>query len=235
MKKVIITEAQLKSIVREAALTNTRGPLTGQTQQQQSQTSQDKIDWLARLRDFIAKRGFGVQQKEPASMISDNALSQICKWETAHEFGYQMAPKDLYGYYGRDNRSGKKTYGYGLLYHPNGKQFMQDVKQVWTQPELEELFKQKILNEVQYVLNWAQKNGITLGQGQLDAMVSAVYNFGRQGFINRGIPRLIAQDPDNPQIPQLWAHLSDSQVRRPGLKKRREVEANWYQSDIQQA
>jgi len=170
--------------------------------------------------------------KQQATDISQNAISQICKWETRKDFGYQMQPKDLQGYY--VNGENIKTYGYGLRVHPNGK-YMQDVKSVWTQPELEKLFKDKIEAEKNWVINWATKNGVTLGQGQLDAMVSAVYNYGRTGFLKTGVPALIAQNPNNPEIPEKWAHLSDARAKKfPGLVTRRAEEANWYQTDIQQ-
>lgn len=170
--------------------------------------------------------------KKTATAISDTALSQICKWETLRNFGYKMSQKDLQGYH--VNGESKKTYGYGLRTHPNGK-FMEDVKQVWTQPELEKLFKEKINKETQWVLNWAAKNGVELGQGQLDAMVSAVYNYGRTGFLKTGIPAMIAQNPDNPEIPQVWAAASDHRKKMGGLHSRRRAEAEWYQKDIQQA
>jgi GH24 family phage-related lysozyme (muramidase) len=171
------------------------------------------------------------EQAKPATTVSENAISQICKWETRKDFGYQMQPKDLNGYFVRGEN--KKTYGYGLRTHPNG-QYMQDVKAVWTQPELEQLFKQKIGIETNWVLNWANKNNVQLGQGQLDAMVSAVYNYGRTGFLKTGMPALIAQNPNNPAIPQRWAHLSDARAAKyPGLVTRRAEEANWYQNDIQ--
>ena len=172
------------------------------------------------------------QQAGPATEVSKDAISQICKWETKKDFGYQMQPKDLQGYYVKGENI--KTYGYGLRVHPNGK-YMQDIKAVWTQPELEKLFKEKIEKEKAWVLNWANKNNVTLGQGQLDAMVSAVYNYGRTGFLKTGVPALIAQNPNNPAIPEKWAHLSDARAKKyPGLATRRAEEANWYQTDISQ-
>ena len=172
------------------------------------------------------------QQAGPATEVSKDAISQICKWETRKDFGYQMQPKDLKGYYVKGENI--KTYGYGLRVHPNGK-YMQDINAVWTQPELEKLFKEKIEKEKAWVLNWANKNNVTLGQGQLDAMVSAVYNYGRTGFLKTGVPALIAQNPNNPAIPEKWAHLSDARAKKfPGLATRRAEEANWYQTDISQ-
>ena len=172
------------------------------------------------------------QQAGPATEVSKDAISQICKWETRKDFGYQMQPKDLKGYYVKGENI--KTYGYGLRVHPNGK-YRQDIKAVWTQPELEKLFKEKIEKEKAWVLNWANKNNVTLGQGQLDAMVSAVYNYGRTGFLKTGVPALIAQNPNNPAIPEKWAHLSAARAKKfPGLATRRAEEANWYQTDISQ-
>lgn len=165
-----------------------------------------------------------------ASDVSQNAISQICKWETTKDFGYQMRPKDLNGYCVKGENI--KTYGYGLRVHPNGK-YMQDVKAIWTQPELEKLFKEKVEAEKNWVINWASKNGVTLGQGQLDAMVSAVYNYGRSGFLKTGVPAMIAQNPNNPAIPQRWAHLADAKAKKyPGLVSRRAEEASWYNTDI---
>ena len=169
--------------------------------------------------------------KQQATDVSEAAISQICKWETRKDFGYQMQPKDLQGYYLKGENI--KTYGYGLRVHPNG-QYMQNIKAVWTQPELEKLFKEKIEKEKEWVMNWARKNNVTLGQGQLDAMVSAVYNYGRTGFMKTGMPAMIAQNPNNPEIPEKWAHLSDARAKRfPGLVTRRAEEANWYQNDVQ--
>ena len=170
------------------------------------------------------------QTAQQATDVSQNAISQICKWETRKDFGYQMQPKDLNGYYVKGENV--KTYGYGLRTHPNG-QLMQNVKAVWTQLELENLFKEKIEVEKNWVINWASKNGVTLGQGQLDAMVSAVYNYGRNGFLKTGVPAMIAQNPNNPAIPQRWAHLADAKAKKyPGLVSRRAEEASWYNTDI---
>lgn len=173
------------------------------------------------------------KQVEKATEISDAALSKICWWETRHDFGYQMKPKDLEGYYVKGET--KKTYGYGLRSHPNG-QDMEKVKSVYTQNELEQLFKQKISNETNWVLKWAENNGVTLGQGQLDAFVSAVYNYGRNGFLRTGIPAMIAENPDNPKIAETWSHLADARAAKyPGLVGRRQTEAQWYDSDTKKS
>lgn len=178
-------------------------------------------------------QGYVRRQKEKATEISSNALSKICFWETRHDFGYQMQPKDLQGYYVKGET--KKTYGYGLRSHPNG-QDMEKVKAVYSQNELEQLFKQKIANETNWVLKWAKEHNVTLGQGQLDAFVSAVYNYGRSGFLRTGIPAMIAENPDNPKIADTWSHLSDAKAAKyPGLVGRRQQEAQWYDSDTKKS
>lgn len=169
--------------------------------------------------------------KKTVTNVSERGISEICQFETGKKFGYKMTPKDLNGYDNKD-AGGKKTYGYGLLYHPSGKKFMQDVKQVWTQPELEELFKETLAKKARKIVKWAESHDIVLGQGQMDAMVSAVYNFG-EGFLNKNICKVIADDPNDPKIPEMWAHLSDAQGKKyPGLLTRRRCEASWYKEDI---
>ena len=255
--KVILTEEQLKRVVSEEIATNqamvnprmvyawimrqlSMGNISTEEAIQYPEKFSGRIREVLKnaIGRFLNKNKQVTDQmqadaekaKTPATDISKNAISQICKWETRKDFGYTMQPKDLQGYYVRGENV--KTYGYGLRTHPNG-QYMQNIKPVWTQPELEQLFKQKIANETNWVINWANKNGVTLGQGQLDAMVSAVYNYGRTGFLKTGMPALIAQNPDNPAIPEKWAHLSDARAAKyPGLVSRRAEEANWYQMDL---
>ena len=170
-------------------------------------------------------------QKQAATTVSEDGIKAICKFETGKDFGYKMAAKDLHGYNNGD-AGGKRTYGYGLLFHPNGKSYMQDIKAVWTQPELEKLFAQSVENRSNKIAKWAADNNIILGQNQFDAMTSALYNFGNK-FLNFDICKMIAQNPDNPQIPEIWAHLSDGQGKKyPGLLTRRNEEASWYLKDI---
>lgn len=266
--KVIVTEEQIKRIIREEAaaqeitdqLSNETNPNTilntlataiksgglspltlpfilKNLLTQNPQGEQQRQGILQRLLGLYNNNGQentenmeNRQKGITATDVSNNALSQICRWETSHDFGYKMPPKHLQGYYHRGEA--KKTYGYGLKTHPNGK-WMEDIKQIWTQPELEAIFREKIEKEAEWVLNWANKNGVKLGQGQLDAMVSAVYNYGRSGFLKTGVPTMIAQNPDNPSIPEKWSHLSDARAKKyPGLVSRRTEEANWYKSDI---
>ena len=40
---------------------------------------------------------------------------------------------------------------------------------------------------------------------------------------------MIAKNPNDPAIKNIWAHLSDAQAKKyPGIIKRRQAEANWY-------
>jgi len=158
--------------------------------------------------------------------ISDGMINFICQYETGHKFGYTMTPKDLNGYDLHD-AGGHKTYGYGLLYHPSGK-YMDSIKKVWSQKELEGLFLEHAKLTSNKIDNWAKTNKVTLNQNQKDAIVSGCYNFGL-GFLNKQICKLIAANPNNPTIRNTWAHLSDIQGKKyPGLIKRRQAEARWY-------
>lgn len=258
--KVILTEEQLKSVVSEEIAGNqaTVNPRLAYAwvMKQLSMGNislEDAIHYperfTGRVREYLRNAINGLvnknqqvtnqmqadaqKQATPATQVSNSAISKICWWETRHDFGYQMQPKDLQGYYVKGET--KKTYGYGLRTHPNGKN-MEDVKPVYTQAELENLFKQKIAKETSWVLDWANKNGVNLSQGQLDAFVSAVYNYGRTGFLRTGIPAMIAENQNNPAIPETWAHLADARAKKfPGLVARREEEAKWYQSNIPSA
>ena len=159
--------------------------------------------------------------------ISDGMINFICQYETDHKFGYTMTSKDLNGYDLKDAK-GHKTYGYGLLYHPVNQKFMDSIKQTWTQKELEELFLEHVKIISKKIDAWATKNKVKLNQNQKDAIASACYNFG-YGFLNKQICKLIIANPNNPNIRNTWAHLSDVQGKKyPGLIKRRQAEARWY-------
>ena len=158
--------------------------------------------------------------------ISDGMINFICKYETGKKFGYTMTSKDLNGYDLHDAK-GHKTYGYGLLCHPNGK-YMDTIKQTWTQKELEGLFLDHAKKTSQKIDNWAITNNVKLNQNQKDAIASACYNFG-MGFLNKQICKMIIANPNNPAIRNTWSHLSDAQGKKyPGLIKRRQAEAKWY-------
>lgn len=159
--------------------------------------------------------------------LSDGMLNFICQYETGKKFGYTMTTKDLNGYDLRD-AGGHKTYGYGLLYHPTTQKFMDTIKKVWTQKELEELFMVHAQQASSKIDNWAKANKVILNQNQKDAIASACYNFGF-GFLQKQICKIIAANPNNPAIRNTWSHLSDVQGKKyPGLIKRRQAEARWY-------
>lgn len=160
-----------------------------------------------------------------ASGVSQEMFNAICHFETGHNYGYQMTPKDLNGY-GHDQ--GHKTYGYGLLTHPNGK-YMDQVKPRWTQRELEALFVTHVQQFTSKVRNWASKNGLQLAQNQIDAITCAVFNFG-PGFLTMSkykVCQMIANHAPMQSIWSIWSTLSDHRGLA-GLKKRRRWEANWY-------
>ena len=158
--------------------------------------------------------------------ISQGMINFICQWETGKKFGYTMTTKDLNGYDLHD-AGGHRTYGYGLLMHPSGK-YMDSIKKVWSQKELEELFLEHAKLTSKKIDTWASNNKVTLNQNQKDAIASGCYNFG-MGFLNKQICKLIAANPNNPVIRNTWAHLSDVQGKKyPGLIKRRQAEARWY-------
>ena len=158
--------------------------------------------------------------------ISQGMINFICQYETGKSFGYKMSGKDLTGYDLKDAK-GHLTYGYGLLVHPNGK-YMDTIKKVWTQKELEDLFLEHAKKTSKIIDNWATNNKIKLNQNQKDAIASACYNFGT-GFLNKQICKTIIANPNNPAIRSTWEHLSDAQGKKyPGLIKRRKAEAKWY-------
>lgn len=171
----------------------------------------------------------GLARPSNSSTISDQMMNQIAMWETGHPFGYQMKRKDLNGYDNGDAQ-GHKTFGYGLLMHPNGG-YMDEVQPSYTQQELEGLYREQIAK----VTNSVKSRFPNLTQPQLDAVVSACYNFGVGGFANK-IGNMIKNNPNDPNIPEVWANLSNSQGSRyPGLLKRRRIEANTYRSGMQNA
>ncbi len=158
--------------------------------------------------------------------ISIGMINFICQYETGHKFGYKMTAKDLNGYDLHDAK-GHRTFGYGLLYHPNGK-LMDTIKQSWTQTELEQLFLQHAKDTSNRIDSWAKQNKVKLNQNQKDAIASGCYNFG-YGFLNKQICKIIIINPNNPAIRNTWSHLSDVQGKKyPGLIKRRQAEARWY-------
>lgn len=165
--------------------------------------------------------------------ISDGMLNFICMMETSHKFGYTMKRKDLFGIDIGDAK-GHRTFGYGLLINPITKGYMDSIKQSWTQEELESLYKYTVSENAKKADKWAQKNNISLNQNQKDAIVSAMFNFGPGFITNKGkvyskTVNMIMQNPNNPEIKNSWANMSNAQGKKyPGLIKRRKAEANWY-------
>lgn len=160
--------------------------------------------------------------------ISQEMLDAICKYETGHSFGYTMETKDLNGY-DLGDAGGHLTFGYGLLYHPNGG-FMDSIKREWTQSELENLFLEHISKKVELVNKKSKEANVSLNQHQVDSIVCAMYNFG-DGFLGRSLGKMILSNPNDPKIYDTWVHLSDAQGKKyPGLISRRKFEADWYVS-----
>lgn len=165
--------------------------------------------------------------------VSDKMIDKICLLETGKKFRSKLGPKELNGVYvsGDSSKVGKhKTYGYGLLVHPNGK-FMDQVKNTYTQQEIESLYIQTVNKFGNKILHDISK---PLKQCQLDALVCIKYNF---GSVPSKLLQLVNQNPDNKDIYNVWIHLSDSQYKRlgnrvKGLLTRRKMEADWYFGNI---
>lgn len=162
--------------------------------------------------------------------VSNKMLNQICMFETGKRFGSKLTSSELNGIYcpGDSAKVGKhKTYGYGLLYYPDGRHFMDQVKKSYTQQEIETLYKITISNKVNKVMSQVGSN---LSQDQLDALTCLAFNF---GSVPASIVSLVKSNPNNPQIYNTWVHLSDAQYRKmgnrvKGLLTRRKLEADWY-------
>lgn len=179
--------------------------------------------------DFLGDMGGKVVDPGETGLSSE-MFNYISKMETGKPFGYTMEQKDLVGY-DLGDAGGHKTFGYGLLYHPTTGKFMDQVKSMWTQEDLENLYKTSVQNTVNRIKSWA--GATNLNQNQIDAIASACYNFG-PGFLNKALAKKIAANPNDPSIFSDWAHLSDIQGKKyPGLIKRRNLEANWYFGKVQ--
>lgn len=144
-------------------------------------------------------------------------------------FGVALQEKDLVGYDLKEKGAkGHKTFGYGLLIHPETGKFMDEVKSQYSQKELEDLFVKRVSQDYNTVINWAKQNNITLTQEQVSALTSACYNFGA-GFLNWDIARQILANPNDSTIFDSWSNHGKHQFEAyPGLKVRRRREANKY-------
>ena len=166
--------------------------------------------------------------------ISNEMLNQICLFENSKNFGYKMGPQDLQGKNNND-AGGHLTFGYGLLRHPDNGAYMDTIKRVWTQEELENLYQKTISKTTNKVINWASQNKLNLNQNQVDALVSMAYNRGTKFLSNPEKPldiqlnNLIRQNPNDPQIHNVWSSISNAYAKKyPGLITRRRKEADWY-------
>lgn len=169
------------------------------------------------------------QKEEPVvtGSVVDKLVDFVSVFEGGKKFGGNLREKELTGYRLHDNAGNHKTFGYGLLYHPDGG-FMDARKDSYTQAELENLYKKTLQKRVDKVNGWAKKNNVKLNDNQVAAIASACYNYG-DGFLNKPIMKKVAANPNDPSIKNDWSHLSDAQsIRFPGLKKRRIAEANMY-------
>ena len=159
--------------------------------------------------------------------LSKAMVMMISKYETGHEYGYKMTNKDLNGY-DLGDAHGHKTFGYGLLFHPTSKTYMDSIKKRWNQQELEQLYLLSLKKYSDKVRSWASSIKPNLNQNQIDAITCASYNFGI-GFLNSPICKLIKMNPNDQRIYSIWCHYSDKQGKKyPGLITRRHTEAAWY-------
>lgn len=155
-----------------------------------------------------------------------NLYNWISRFERSKDFGGSLSSDDLKGVDYKD-ANGHRTFGYGLLYHPNGN-YMDQIKSEWTQAELEQLYKQTVDNTRNKVLNWAKAKNVDLKDNQIDALTSAVYNFGPR-FLEWSVAKRIAANPNDEKIYEAWSRFSDHQADKyPGLVTRRKKEADRY-------
>ncbi len=171
----------------------------------------------------------------PANGVDKNCLNFIAFEENSNSYPYTMPKKDLIGWVNKQDKPARdgiihKTYGYGLVYTPDGSQFMDKAKPVpvYTQQELEKMFVDSCNMRGAEVMQFANSNGIKLGQNQFNALVSAVYNYGRRGFFEgagKTVAALIANNPNDTRIPKEWAKLRAN-------NNRRQREAALYARDI---
>lgn len=161
-----------------------------------------------------------------STLTSTNLYNWISRFERSKDFGGSLSSDDLKGIDYKD-ANGHRTFGYGLLYHPNGN-YMDQVKSEWTQTELEQLYKQTVDNTRNKVLKWAKSKNVALKDNQIDALTSAVYNFGPK-FLEWSVAKRIAANPNDEKIYDAWAKFSDHQADKyPGLVTRRKQEADRY-------
>lgn len=183
------------------------------------------------------------QNQTGAQEISDNGLDFICRHEnypnkdgSSRGFLDQLFPKELNGYVCKadsPSAGGHKTFGYGLLYHPDGtnekNKFMDQWKPRYTQEELQQLFRKTVNKKSAELSKKLKQLNIKLSQNQFDAVISAIYQLGSNGFFNKAgkaIWDAICSNPLNPKIIEVW------KAATPKFSRRRNDEANLYATDL---
>lgn len=220
------TENREQTILNNISLNNTRlaNILLNAKQFNYKPTSSVEIKQTDNKK--IDNKSFETKQNS-SNNIMNKLLDFVSVFEGGKKFGQQLESKELTGYRLHDNKGDHKTFGYGLLYHPDGG-FMDEKKSSYTQKELEELYKREMQTRIDKVTGWAKNHNVQLNDNQITAIASACYNFG-DGFLKKQIMTKVAANPNDPSIKSDWEHLSDKQSAKfPGLKKRRIAEAELY-------
>lgn len=118
--------------------------------------------------------------------------------------------------------AGVWTIGYG---HTSGVMPNQRI----TQAEADNLFENDITKFEHQITSLI--SGLTLTQGQYDAVISFAYNVGIGNFKASTLYRKMGQNPNDPTIPSEFKKWTKTAGRElPGLVKRRGEEAKIYQS-----
>ena len=165
--KIIISEEMLKEIVRtelnewkDYRLVNP-GTTTNTPSSNYHFTNFSKWDLGNAFTTFSLDKenGGSVNGKMTISAsqagVSPAMLQKICQLEKSKNFGYKMGEKDLAGI-NLGDANGHLTYGYGLLFHPNG-QYMDTINRRWSQDELESLYMQTVKKISDEVRSWARQ------------------------------------------------------------------------------
>lgn len=129
-----------------------------------------------------------------------------------------------------DNKAGAKTYGPGLLYHPETGKLMQDMEPAggFTTQELTRLYEVLLTKQ----MNRAREVGCkTWGQAMAYSGISG--NFGSNSPVTKQLEQMIKENKSDDEISNFIAHASDSQRRQfPGLVTRRMWEARLWKGDF---
>ena len=129
-----------------------------------------------------------------------------------------------------DNKGGHKTYGPGLLYHPESGKWMQDVEPAggFSKEELTRLFYVHIEKMLQKGREIGCKNW-----NQAAAYGGIRGNFGGDSSVTKTLTLMIQSGKSDQEIFNFIAHASDSQRKQfPGLITRRMWEARQWIGDF---